>query len=124
MSHPFVHAELALTAEGAVPEWVHLLPLGQVSSRDGRAFINDDPDSVIAKFRERAVDLPVDYEHQNDRPEARLNGPVPAAGWIKELQTRPDGIWGRVEWTPKATGETSASTTAEPMRRRTSSPSV
>lgn len=23
----------------------------------------------------------------------------PAAGWIKELQSRPDGIWGRVLWT-------------------------
>ncbi|MDF3606025.1 phage protease [Paracoccus sp. DMF-8] len=44
----------------------------------------------------------MDYEHQNDRPEARLNGPVPAAGWIKELMRQANGIWGRVEWTARA----------------------
>ncbi len=27
---------------------------------------------------------------------------MPAAGWIKELQAREDGIWARVEWTPRA----------------------
>ena len=25
------------------------------------------------------IDLPLDYEHQNDRPEGKLSGPVPAA---------------------------------------------
>ena len=27
---------------------------------------------------------------------------MPAAGWIKELQAREDGIWARVAWTPRA----------------------
>ncbi len=94
--------DLALTAEGQAPEWVHLLPAGRFGARDGRIFDNADPDGLIATFRDRAVDLPIDYEHQNDRPEARLSGPVPAAGWIKELKRKADGIWGRIEWTARA----------------------
>ncbi|WP_423206715.1 hypothetical protein E2974_18120 [Paracoccus yeei] len=99
---PLFTVDLALMAEGKAPEWVHLLPAGRFTGRDGRSFDNSDPEGLIATFNERAVDLPIDYEHQNDRPEARLSGPVPAAGWVKELQRRADGIWGRVEWTARA----------------------
>ena len=53
-------------------------------------------------FQSGGIDLPVDYEHQNDVPEARLHGPVPAAGWIKELKADAAGLWGRVEWTATA----------------------
>jgi phage I-like protein len=103
MTDPIEFAvDLALTAEGQAPEWVHLLPLGRFAARDGRVFDNSDPDALIATFGARAVDLPIDYEHQNDRPEAKLNGPIPAAGWVKELMRRADGIWGRVEWTARA----------------------
>jgi phage I-like protein len=43
------------------------------------------------------VDLVIDYEHQS------LQGDrAPAAGWIKELEARADGLWARVEWTPQA----------------------
>lgn len=54
-------------------------------------------------FEDQELDLAIDYEHQLDRPEARNSGPVLAAGWIKELAARDDGIWGRVEWTARAT---------------------
>jgi phage I-like protein len=56
----------------------------------------------VQDFQARALDLVVDFEHQNDTPAARLSGPVPAAGWIKALQARADGIWGLVHWTAKA----------------------
>lgn len=90
--------------EGRVPEWVQLIPdlYGTLKTRDGRTFMMDDPEGLIADFRERAVDLPVDYEHQNDNPEAKARGAIPAAGWIKDLKEEPDGIWGRVEWTAAA----------------------
>lgn len=94
--------DLALNAEGDAPEWVHLLPAGRFTARDGRSFDNSDPDALIEIFASRGVDLPIDYEHQNDRPESRLNGPVPAAGWVKDLMRKADGIWGRVEWTARA----------------------
>ncbi len=90
------------TTAGWAPDWVHLLPLGAVKGRDGRSWTLDDPRGLVADFQVRKVDLPVDYEHQSEKPEPGRTGPVPAAGWIKELQIRADGLWGRVEWTARA----------------------
>lgn len=89
-------------APGTVPEWIDLFPEGPTTGRDGRKFVLADPDAVIAAFQSGGIDLPVDYEHQNDRPEAKLSGPVPAAGWIKELRRDAGHLWGRVEWTATA----------------------
>ena len=96
------HALCDLAAAKGAPEWVHLLPLGHMRGRDGREFDLADPGGLILAFQANGADLPVDYEHQNDKPEARLNGPVKAAGRIKQLEVREDGIWGRVEWTATA----------------------
>ncbi len=90
--------ELAGTS-GNVPDWVHLLPLGEIKGRDGREFLLESPQVVVEAFNTAAVDLAVDYEHQSAKPAV---GPVPAAGWIKELVATATGIWGRVEWTAKA----------------------
>lgn len=78
------------------------LPLGAMKTRDGRSFRNAEPARLVELFRQGGIDLPIDYEHQNDRPEAKRNGPVPAAGWIKALELRADGLWGRVDWTARA----------------------
>lgn len=87
---------------GAAPDWVHLFPPGHIEARDGRSFELADPGAVILAFEAAGLDLPIDYEHQNDTPDAKLKGPIPAAGWIKELDARDDGIWGRVDWTATA----------------------
>lgn len=87
---------------GDAPDWVQLFPAGQMTARDGRRFNLADPQAVMRAFAADAVDLPVDYEHQADgQPEGR-SGPVPAAGWIKELKADTAGLWGRVEWTDEA----------------------
>lgn len=82
-------------------QWVQLLPLGRITARDGRRFALSDPGHVLAMFRRRKIDLPVDYEHAIDTAGKRSDG-VPAAGWITDLEQRPDGIWGHVRWTEKA----------------------
>lgn len=96
-----------LPAEGT---WLQLLPAGEVTGRDGRGpyLVGDEADMrqiVDATLkRTKATDLFVDYDHQavfGAIP--NVGGNAPAAGWIKELQVRPDGIWGRVEWTSAAT---------------------
>lgn len=94
--------DLALPPNADAPEWVHLLPAGHIVARDGREFYLSDPASVVAAFEAGGIDLPVDYEHQADTPAAKLKGPVPAAGWIKELSYNEAGLWGRVEWTATA----------------------
>lgn len=93
-----VMIELHAASPGAVPDWVHLVPAGTFSGADGRGpYVLDDPAAVIAAFdvRRKAV---LDECHSTDRaaPEGR---PAPARGWIVEMQSRADGIWGRVDWT-------------------------
>ena len=89
-------------AAGSVPAWVHLLSSGRATARDGRQFTLANPEAVIDAFLANNIDLPVDYEHQADKAESRLKGPVPAAGWIKSLEMRENGLWGQVEWTATA----------------------
>ena len=88
-----------LSAQGEVPEWVHLLPAGEIRTNDNRGPYTVASMSAIAsaslKDGER---LPIDECHAIDRA-APLGLPAPARGWIVELQARDDGLWGRVEWT-------------------------
>jgi len=91
------------------PELVHLIPAGEIEARDGRKFVLADPAGVLARSMQAGgVDLPIDYEHQNDDAARRMSGPVPAAGWITELLAKPDGIWCKVTWTEKARGHIAA----------------
>jgi phage I-like protein len=96
------------TRAGRVPDWVRLLPLGEVPLGDDREPLWVDREALaalVAHFRERGLDLVVDYEYQT------LSGrKAPAAGWIRELEIRiagetpgpQDGLWARVEWTDTA----------------------
>jgi len=93
--------EIQLTLEMAeLPKWLRLLPLGQVELVDGRPHFDVDTESLaemVKAFTERGTDLVIDYEHQS------LKGvQAPAAGWIKDLETREDGLWALVEWTEQA----------------------
>jgi phage I-like protein len=84
----------------ALPEWIRILPLGKVELVDQREPFEVDQESLramVADFRARGVDLVIDYEHQSLQGER-----APAAGWIKGLEAREDGLWGRVDWTPQA----------------------
>ena len=75
---------------------------GEALARDRRKFVLGDAEEVVTRLTQANVDLPIDYEHQPDTRREDYTGPVPAAGWIKELAARADGLWGRVEWTGRA----------------------
>lgn len=88
--------------EAAHPQWIQLLPAGEFRGRDGRGpYRNDTPDAVLAAFQAWGMPLPVDYDHQSEAAGQKA-GPVPAAGWIEELEVRAGEIWGRVTWTEQA----------------------
>ncbi|SDR07731.1 phage protease [Pseudovibrio sp. Tun.PSC04-5.I4] len=91
--------EIQLDGNAAVPAWIELVPAGHVVGRDGRPFVNDRPEDVVAFFTRSELDLVIDYEHATEKE--NVEG-VPAAGWIKQLEVRDGAIWGRVEWTPPA----------------------
>lgn len=93
------------STESEVPEWIHILPSGQeIRGKDGRSWRVSNLQAIIEKTLRwnNGSDIPVDYEHQSEK-ETSKPLPVPAAGWIKQLEVRSNGIWARVEWTSKAT---------------------
>ena len=95
-------ADLELPA-GQLPDSIKLIPIGKVDCNDGRKFEIKNAAAVVAASKQRAagLDLPIDYEHQVEY--ASKNGqPAPAAGWIKDMEARPDGIYGTVKWTDRA----------------------
>lgn len=88
-------------AEGAVPEWVQLTPVlqGEIATFDGRGpYLLADAAAVIAASMAHERGILIDENHATDLA-APTGKEAPARGWIKELQSRADGIWGRVEWT-------------------------
>lgn len=92
--------EINTAGTADVPEWVMLMRRGQSRTVDGITYLVDDISvmSIMGMFERRANDVVIDYEHQA----VKSDGPAPAAGWIKEVEARADGIWARVEWTAKA----------------------
>lgn len=88
---------------GHVPEWIHLAPNGAIETFDGRGpYEIQDPQAVIeASFAARG-EIEIDVNHASFTA-AKAGGEAPARGWITEMQSRDDGIWGRVRWT--AVGE-------------------
>lgn len=93
-----------LPASAADDIWLKLIPAGTFSGRDGRGPYQAADLEQIADTTRRyagATDILIDYEHQSRN--SQENGkPAPAAGWIKEVQARVDGLYGRVEWTATA----------------------
>ncbi len=86
----------AIGIEGsAAPDWIQLLPAGtQIRTHDGRGPYNADLNQLAAQNTR----LVLDENHSTDLA-APMGLPAPAMGWITELQARPDGLWGHVEWT-------------------------
>lgn len=102
-----LHTETVL-ADGK--QWVHLLPAGRFVGVDGRGpYDASDLEGIVLASRDWAGrrQLVIDYNHQTDLTK-KSGGPAPAAGWIVGLQTRDDGIWGLVEWTPTAAQQIAA----------------
>jgi phage I-like protein len=95
--------QFTLATPADLPEWIELLPTGPaVKGIDGRQWLNDSPDRIIAHFNERGRPLVVDWEHATEH--RAPNGlDAPAAGWVDRLEIRVGAIWGHVkEWTQRA----------------------
>lgn len=92
--------ELPAPSDGSVvPEWIHLMPKGQVRARDGRGpWHYEDAKEVIAESFARHRRIHVDENHST-RTAAKLGMSAPARGYITQMEERTDGIWGKVDWT-------------------------
>lgn len=77
---------------------VKILPLGLVHSTKGDFLVdNESFQAIRCKFMERKLQIPIDYEHQTLK-----DMQAPAAGWIKDIVLKSDGIYGAVDWTERA----------------------
>ncbi|SPD73807.1 Mu-like prophage I protein [uncultured Desulfobacterium sp.] len=87
--------------DNAAPEWIPLLPEGEmIEGRDGRSWLNDRPQDILASFSRADKDVVIDWEHSTEL-KAPQGEPAPAAGWIRQMEIRNATPWGRVEWTPR-----------------------
>jgi phage I-like protein len=86
--------------DGDAPEWIHLLPAGDLRTGDGRGpyRVAAAADLIAASIHSANDRLVLDENHSTDLA-APKGEPAPARGWIVDLQSRADGIWGKVEWT-------------------------
>lgn len=86
-------------ASTPLPEWLPMIPAGTFTGRDGRTWVNDNPQAIIATSFRYPM-LPFDAEHSTE-----LLGPkgeeAPAYAWIDAMRVNADGsIDGHIEWTP------------------------
>jgi len=84
----------------ALPTEVQLIPFGTHETNKGKFTLDAEAAELVMKAAQtRQNDSVIDYEHQTLK-----DVEAPAAGWIKQLVNKgKDGIWGLVEWTPRAT---------------------
>lgn len=100
-----LNTSIALNAQhlpeaGDVPEWVHLLPVrsGSIETGDRRGpYHVSDAEEIVSASLQGEMDLVIDENHATDLA-APKGLPAPARGWITELETRDNGIWGKVNW--------------------------
>lgn len=105
----------AIGDDGKPAEWVRLIPMGTFGGRDGRGpyHLRDAAHAaqVVAATLTAAggVDPVFDYDHQTEyAPKPGVGGVAPAAGWMKTVEAREDGIYARVDWTEAAHARLSA----------------
>jgi len=91
--------------------WYQIEALGQHFNRAADVVQVIDQEaaaSMVQRFNAEAAagqlrhgnEMLIDHEHFSDQPDQETR----AYGWLQELQTREDGIYGRIRWT--ATGKT------------------
>jgi len=89
----------SISAANTTPKEFQILPLGRVHSQKGDFLVDNESFASIRKdFKERQLQIPVDYEHQTLK-----DVEAPAAGWITDLALKSDGVYAIVNWTDRAT---------------------
>lgn len=91
-----IDVAVASAAGQAAPEWIKIAHRGELRCRDGRVYTLD-PEAIVTRFAADSVDVPIDLDHASVK-RAPMGETVPAQGWIKELEARTDGLYGRCEW--------------------------
>lgn len=80
--------------------WYHIAPMGEHPHPKGLVQVidKDSVDAMVSNFKTQTQDpkfpgLLVDYDHISQ------GGSTESAGWIQNLDARPDGLWANIKWT-------------------------
>jgi phage I-like protein len=99
----------AATESGEPRREIMLMPIGEITARDGRKWYVRDrahAEAIVAASQEwnGGTDMPLDYDHQiRFGAVPGVGAQAKASGWAKALVVRDDGIWAApVEWTAAA----------------------
>lgn len=86
--------EIPSPVDNKLPEWLLLIPAGDITGRDGRNFHNINPSAITDSFD---LDVPLDIEHATEikAPQGEI---APAQGWFTAIEIRDGAIWGRIEF--------------------------
>lgn len=83
------------------------MPMGRNLGVDGRGpYDLKDPAKVIAASLRPTVELFIDRDHETFYMPPGTK--ITAAGWMKKLEARDDGIWAFTEWTDSAAAQIAA----------------
>ena len=98
-------------AGGPVTRALRLLPAGNFRAEDGSGrpadaaawlLTEEDGRRLVDEQQQRQNAGYIDYEHATLHAK-QSGGQAPAAGWFKDLEWRPDGLWATgVKWTARA----------------------
>jgi phage I-like protein len=96
-------AALDSLIEGSTSSWVNIAPPGEWLGHKQPIKFNADTFGQIVRNFDR-LETPPCFDYEHDSMKSDVLGPKPASGFIKKLELRSDGtgLWGFVEWTPRA----------------------
>ena len=95
-------------ADKDVPARILILKEGDIGweNFDGYSLTADMAQAIIADYKQRGTQLPIDYEHASALDPGEEGIKAIAAGWITDLSwVEGQGLFASVEWTEQAKGE-------------------
>jgi phage I-like protein len=94
-----LRSDVALSVPESAVSWAHIARTGRFDGYHGGGFeLGDDVfEAVVSNFARQSNPIAFVYEHP-----VATGSPIPAAGWIRDLAVRDDGLWAEVEWTERA----------------------
>jgi len=91
--------------EGA-PEWINLLPAGEIRTVDGRGpYTVKSMPVLVGRLNSALTEgrrMPIDECHATDKGKA-IGAPAPARGWFTKFEARDGGLWAQVDWNKSGT---------------------
>lgn len=96
-----LRSKLPLVAEDAPTSWVQIAKEGAWKGHAAGEFelTNDTFSEMLDNFEKQENPIPVTYEHPRHHGDG---SPIPAAGWIHELEVRGSKLYALVEWVEDA----------------------